>query len=298
MDRETLVNRYDSPSSQDNYRKAFNKFDLFLAHIGMDELKFIESLNQFTKGQRYELLQKLIDFLNVAVSPRTCRDYFDRLFKYFLLSDCPLDYTQKKLLLKFPRIIQRRLEGLDRDMIIKELTLCSENFGIYLRTLAGSGMRETEGLKLEPRMIHFEEYPVRLDLPQEITKFNIPRESFLPSNTAKLLQGLIESKEIKENQTIFIEKWNEKSLIDFEKYYARLRIKAEFETEDRKKHQQNDITLHSHRAFYLTTLTHNNLESFGHATAGHSKDLSVYFRTSLKVRQEKYASIMRLLDFD
>lgn len=297
MNRETLINRYSSPSSQDNYRKAFKKFDSYLSENKRTEEDFLKDLEELSKGQRYELLQSLIEFISQSVSPRSARDYFDRLFKYFLLCDCPLDYTQKKILLRFPRIIQRRLEGLDRDMIVKELEFCSDNFGNYLRFCSGSGSRETEALKIEPWMIHFEEYPVRVEFPSEITKFGIERESFLPPKTAEKIKEWIERKGIKQHETVFCDNWNENTLIDFEKYFEAVRRKAGFETKDRKKYQQNDITLHSHRAFYITTFEQNSLKSFGHATAGHSKDLSVYFRTSLKVRQQTYAMLMDLIDF-
>ena len=302
MNREEFLERFDNQSTINNYHKSFKKLDYFLEQRNQTETEFIDNLKSLERNEKYNLLQKLVLSIKETVSPRTTRQYFDNLFLYFLIVGSPLDYTQKRIRLTFPRIIGKRFEGLDEERIKTLFGLGSKNFTGYMSFLAGGGLRETEGLRVTPSMIMFEEYPVRVVLPGTITKYSIPRETFIPPNCALRIKDIIEEKNILSDHVIFTENYNDKTLEDFEKYFAKIRTKAGLDTENRKKHQQNDITLHSLRAYFISKFTegiYNNekLESFGHAIAGHTKDLSVYYRTSPKVNKEKYSIVMNKLDF-
>lgn len=296
--RDEFLSRFDKQATKNNYLKAFIKLDHYLNSKQITEDQFILKLKDTTDFRNYNMLQNLVDSIKENVSPPTCRLYFDCLFKYFLIEGVPLDFTQKRLRIKLPRVINKNYEGLDYDNLVRLIDLSSVNYGIYLRTLAGSGMRETEGLLLEPSMIKFYEFPVRLILPGSITKFSIPRETFLPTNTAKKVQELIESKNVKPNETIFSYPVTERTLIEYEKNFASIRTRAGLDTPDRIRNQKNDITLHSCRAYFITTFTDNGQHDFGHALAGHSKYFSTYFRKSMKERQTIYSSIMSKVDFD
>ena len=301
MNRDEFLSRFNSISTKAGYLKTFKKFDLYLDSIKTSEEDFLSRLNSSEKSVKYETLQNVINFLkDTNISNVVVRNYFDNLFKYFLISGIDLDYTQKKLRLIFPRISDRRFEGFDREGIEKVLNLKygSKVFKLYCRGLAGGGFRENELLQVTPRMILFNEHPVRVKLPAEITKFNIYRETFLPKNTARLIRERIMEKDIKEDQTIFVKNWSLGSLGYFEKIFDTVRRMTDLETPNRKRYQQNDITLHSFRAFFITTFTDHNKERFGHALSGHSKDLSVYFRKSLKQRQLEYLAVTDSLDFE
>ena len=263
----------------------------------MNEDQFVDKIKTLEGKEKYQLLQDFIDHIKSTVSPRVTRNYFDNIFLYFLLNDLPLDYTQKKLKLKFPRISENQFEGLDVEKIKLLLSFPSENFRGYMSALFGGGLRETEGLKLTPSMIKFEEYPVRIKLPGEITKFKIPRETFLPGIPAQRIKELIESKGIKDNETIFLKNWNERSLEDFEEYFAKIRTKAGLDTPNRKKNQKNDISLHSCRAFFITTFTDKGLEAFGHALTGHTRYMKTYYRKSIEQRRINYLTVAPFLDF-
>ena len=297
MSRKDFLGRFENSSTIKNYNKSFKKLDLFLYQNNISESQFIENLKQVPEHEKYNQLQKLIESIKQTVSPRSTRNYFDNLFKYFLIIGCPLDYTQKRLRLQFPRIIDRRFDGLDDNQIKHLFSLGSNNFVGYMSALAGGGLRETEGLRLTPEMIMFDEYPVRAKLPGEITKFSIPRDTFFPPNTVKRIQDIIHEKQIEKDQTIFTSNYNEKTLEDFEKYFATIRTKAGLDTPNRQRYQQNDITLHSLRAYFITTFTNSGLESFGHALAGHSADVSVYYRMSPQKRKENYCKAINDLDF-
>jgi len=298
MNRDSFLKRFDKASTINGYLKSFKKLDEYLQLKNITEDQFISNLNLFEEHEKYNELQNLIDSIKDKVSPRVTRNYFDNIFMYFLINGVKLDYTQKKLRLKFPRISVPQFEGLDRAQVVTLLNYGSDNFKTYMMVLVGGGLRETEGLKLKPSMILFEEYPTRLKLPGNITKFSIPRETFLPPLISDKLKKLIQDKELKDDDYIFVKTWNDKSLEDFEKYFAKIRTNAGLDTPQRKKHQQNDITLHSFRAFFITTFTDNGLESFGHALAGHTKYMQTYYRKSLSERQRSYAGIMNKIDFE
>lgn len=296
--RDKFLSRYDNKSTIANYHKSFKKLDQFLQETNQTEQNFIEKLNVSELHTRYNLLQELIDSIKKTVSEPVTRNYFDNLFMYFLLEGVPLDYTQKKLRLRFPRVRSKVFEGLDRERI--EIIFSkskSLNFVNYMKCLCGGGFRETEGLLVTPRMIKFDKYPVLASLPAEITKYSIERETFLPPNIAASIQQQIIVNGIKPNENIFVTNYTDNTLKDFEEYFAALRTKAGLDTPDRKKHQQNDITLHSLRAFFITTFTDHGQEAFGRALAGHTKYRNVYYRKSPNQRITIYSSIMNDLDF-
>ena len=212
-------------------KKSFKKLDEFLQQKAITEKIFLDALNNLPLHQKYKELQKLVDFIKIDVSAGTTKQYFDNLFIYFLLEGAPLDYTQKKIRLSFPRKSTIQFEGLDEDSVRLLCSYGSVNFQTYLSTLVGAGLRESECLLLEPQMILFSEYPTRIKLPKEITKFNIPRETFLPTKNSQKLQQLIESKNISNNQTIFTSHYSKNTLKDFEQQFSQIRKKCNLETQ-------------------------------------------------------------------
>ena len=297
MTRENFLNRSDNESTKANYRKSFKKLDEFYTEHSITELDFINKLTQLPLNEKYQELQKLINSIKPKVSPGTTKQYFDNLFIYFLLEGAPLDYTQKKIRLSFPRKITRTLEGLDETNIKDLLTHGSFNFQTYMSTLAGAGLRETEALLLEPQMIKFDEYPVRIKIPGRIAKYNIDREPFLPPKNAKRLQELIQIKKITSGQTIFIKNYSKNSLKEFEDQFSIVRTKCNLDTPNRAKYQQNDITLHSLRSYFITTVTDLLNEATAGALAGHSRYMKTYYRKPLHKRQTQFALIMKALEF-
>jgi integrase len=298
MNRQDFRNRAESISTKKGYDKAFKKLDSFYEVRRINETQFFKMLEENKAGYKYELLQSLIDFIKTTVSPRVARGYFESLFMYFVLCDLPLDYGQKRIRLKMPRVSQRRFEGLDKNKIESLMRLEeSARHRSYYSLLYGGGLRETEGLRVTPSMFEFSNI-TRLKLPAEITKFNIERETMIAETPANRIKEFIEINDFRNDDLIFLDKWNDETdLIPFEKHFARLRTKAGLDTINRKKHQQNDITLHSFRSFFITTLTDHDLESFAHALTGHSKYMDTYYRKSIDKRIETFGTVAEFVNF-
>jgi len=298
MNRQSFRNRAESESTKKGYDKAFKKFDLFLTNSRINEVQYFKMLEESKTAHKYELLQRLIDYIKGSVSPRVARGYFETLFMYFVLNDLPLDYGQKRIRLKMPRISQRRFEGLDKNKIESLIRLeGSALHRSYYSLLYGGGLRETEGLRVTPSMFEFS-HITRLKLPAEITKFNIERETMIAETPANRIKEFIEINDYRNDDLIFLDKWNDESdLIPFEIHFARLRTKAGLDTVNRKKNQQNDITLHSFRSFFITTLTDHDLESFAHALTGHSKYMDTYYRKSVDKRIETFGTVAEFVNF-
>lgn len=292
-----FLERFESQSTINGYKKAFKKFDSFLLEEGFEEEKFFIKLVQYENADRYHLLQRIIDHIKKTVSPAVTRNYFDNLFMYFLLKGIELDYTQKKIRLKFPRISRQRFEGLEEKQVKDLLERGNDNFKAYMSALVSGGLREDEALRLTPSMIMFDEYPTRIKLPALITKFSIPRETFIGKLATERIKNIMFEKKVKENETIFVNPWHERSIIKFDKYFAVIRTKAGLDTPNRKPNQQNDITLHSFRSYFITVMTDNKLEAFGHALSGHTKYMDTYYRKSINERQKTYATVASLLNF-
>ncbi|QMU54783.1 MAG: tyrosine-type recombinase/integrase [Nitrosopumilus sp.] len=162
-----------------------------------------------------------------------------------------------------------------------------------MSTLVGAGLRETEVLMLEPEMLHFDEYPVRIKIPPRIAKFQIGRETFLSPVNSKRVQQLIKTKNIVSGQTIFVKNFTKYSLKDFEDQFSIIRTKCNLDTPNRKKYQQNDITLHSLRSYFTTFVTDEINDSTANALTGHSKYMKTYYRKPLEKRQTEFALIMK-----
>lgn len=298
MNRETILSQNKSPSTVLNYKKAFKKFDLFLEEKAITESKFIELLEGFSNPQKYSTLQELINFISKSVSPRVTKEYFETVYKYLLLKEVPLDRDQKDLRLEFPRSSKARFEGLDEKMILRILEYEEDpNMRAFYSCGFGAGMRETEALLLTPSMIRFNENPVRLILPKEITKFNIPRETFLAPKPAERIKNIVYQNHIRENKTIFADYDPKNTLIEFEKHFAKIRHNVGYDTPNRKKNQQNDITLHSFRAFFTTIFMDSGLDWFGLAITGHTKYMDTYFRKSLTQRQLTFNQVIEKINF-
>lgn len=297
MSRKTFLNRSDNDSTIANYKKSFKKLDEFLQEQNITESSFLNSLINLPLHEKYQQLQKIIDSIKPKVSPGTTKQYFDNLFIYFLLEGSPLDYTQKKIRLSFPRKETKHFEGLDENNIKDLLSQGSFNFQTYMSTLVGAGLRETEGLLLEPNMFQFDEYPVRIKIPARIAKYKIAREPFIPPTNSKRVQELIKLKHVKPGHTIFTNNYSKHTLKDFEQQFAIIRTKCNLDTLNRKKYQQNDITLHSFRSYFITTVTDLLNEATAGALAGHSRYMKTYYRKPLHKRQLKFAPIMEALEF-
>ena len=298
MNRDGFRSRAESSSTKKGYDKAFKKFDSWLVEKEITESELMSQIKELETHERFEVLQELIGHIEKSVSPAVVRKYFEIIFMYLILSGAPLDYDQKRIRLKFPRIAKKRLDGLDKNKI--EALLRQEDsilHKVYYTLLFAGGLRETEALRVTPAMFEFGVI-TRLKLPDTITKFKIQRETMLAPIPAKRIKEFIKINDYRNNDLIFIKTWNdENDLIPFEKHFARLRTKAGLDTVNRQKHQQNDITLHSFRSFFITILTDHGLESFAHALTGHSKYMDTYYRSSLETRIKKFAGVSEFINF-
>lgn len=284
-----------SPLTILNYRKAFKKFDLFLQRSEKNEDEMILFLLKSDVNEKYQTLQNLINVISETVNARVTKEYFKIICIYLKRHGIHIDTDEYDL--DFPRYSKPRFEGLDQTMI-KRIMEVEEDFKMktYYSGLYGAGMRETEWLKVTPAMIRFNENPVRLILPKEITKFQIPRETFVSEIPGNMIKKYVYENRIHNDRPIFGE-WHKNKLIEFEQHFARLRTSIGFDTPNRKKKQQNDITLHSFRAFFTTVFMDNKLDWFGLAITGHTKYMDTYFRKSLTERQITFNSVAEKLNF-
>lgn len=301
MNREEFIEikgKNKSPSTVLNYKKALKKFDMFLESRNKSETDLLNHLNQNDSLVLCKTMQDIIDYLSNHVSARVVKEYFGIIESYFAFLDLTVSESQKRLRISMPRESKPRFEGLDQSMIKRILEFETDPLmQAYYSCGFGAGMRETEILLLKPSMIRFNENPVRLVLPKEITKFSIPRETFLAQIPAQRLKTLVWSGHLQNDDLIFTKKYTESTLIEFEKHFARIRKGVGYDTPNRKPHQQNDITLHSFRAFFTTSFMDAGYDWFGLAITGHTKYMDTYFRKSLPERQNMFMKVHDSFNF-
>lgn len=300
MNREEFLlikGKNKSPSTVSNYKKALKKLDNYLNDKNYNEGNWLDKLKGSSVEDLCKTWQDIIDFINGQVSARVTKEYFETIESYLGFFNIVISERQRKDRVFFPRSSKARFEGLDEIMIKRILEVETDpNMKAYYSLLYGGGLRETEALRVTPSMIMFNENPMRLILPKEITKFSIPRETFISTIPGTRIKNLVYAKRIKNDQTIFAE-YNESTLIKFEKHFAKLRASIGYDTANRKPHQQNDITLHSFRAYFTTVFMDNGLDYFGLAVTGHTKYMDTYFRKSLNQRQITFNQVAEKLNF-
>lgn len=290
--RNDYFKRFQNKNNLEYQKKSFKKFDHFLESNNFTENEFLTHIDNMDEFERYVELQNIIQFLSNYVSSGVVKKYFNNIFKYMIIRGLSLDYTKKKLLLTFPTIPKKIFDGLDEDKIKLLLFYANFEFKTYMTTLVGSGMRENECLSLQPYMILFNETPTRIKIPEEIAKFNIARETFLPDINSDRLRHLIDIQALSNYDNIF-----NMSLIQAEKQFSIIRRKANLQTPNRKKYQQNDFTLHSFRSYFITELGDITGNSFASALSGHGRYMKTYYRKPFTKRQIIYRNNMGILEF-
>jgi integrase len=200
---------------------------------------------------------------------------------------------------QFPRIAVRRPDGLDRQSISLILQHADYRFGLYIRTLGGGGLREDEAAQLTPKHFDFpyNEDPAKVHVTKEIAKFSIEHETFLPNKLGLEIQNYVNTNKIQSEQKIFVNEYTKHTVSCLGHSFERLRKKTGLQTMQREKFARNQIRLHSFRAWFITTWTDLGFESFGHALAGHTAHLSVYYRKSPEQRLALYKEHQALFAF-
>ena len=279
---DQFLTRFSSTSTKQNYIKALKHFEEFKNNNAGRNISTV--LMSGEESEKYQALQDFIQFLSGRLSASVTKNYFDCCFNFLYFSGVKIEHQKKRYFLRFPKIHKKRFEGLDRDKIVLLLKSCKNaQFRSYLAMLAGSGLRESEALQ-----IRRSDFTVIGDIAvckvrAEITKTKEQRDTMVPA-------AVLDKYE-------FATDYTHSRLVYKEKLFSKLRRSAGLESTARTAGAQNDITLHSFRAYFISTFSDMGLTAFGHSLAGHRAYMDEYYRTSESDRLDNYRRAVRKLDF-
>ena len=279
---EQFLQRFSSASTKQNYIKALKHFEEFQKLNSSRHISTVLSAGE--EQEKYQVLQDFIQFLSGKLSASVTKNYFDCCFNFLYYSGVKIEHQKKRYFLRFPKIHKKRFEGLDRDKIVLLLRSCtSPQFRCYLAMLAGSGLRESEALQIQKSDFRIVGDIAVCKVRSEITKTKEQRDTMVPA-------AVLEKYE-------FAESYSHAKLVYKEKLFSKLRRTAGLESPSRAARAQNDITLHSFRAYFISTFSDMGLTAFGHSLAGHRAYMDEYYRTSESDRLDNYRRAIKKLDF-
>jgi len=195
-----------------------------------------------------------------------------------------IDFPDRKFRrrVKLPKKVQLELYPLSKEEIRQ---ICDrsklQRRAIYM-ILKDTGLRISEVLWIKKDDFNFNVTPVSLDIRPNQDKTNSTNQTrYITSETREYVELWI--RERKDEEYLFIKNTahHDQALNNEERIFDLLRKKLGF-TKRYEHNNRHKITIHSFRAFTITTLADKYGEEFAHGYVGHSKYLGQYVRNRKK----------------
>jgi integrase len=143
----------------------------------------------------YDILNDFCLFLqnNYNLSSITFRDKITTVKTFFEYNDIEISPRKFKLKVRFPKIVLRHKEAIDKEDIIKILNGCSNlRLKTYVMLLAATGCRAVEALSIRNKDLDLESYSqqqqVKLTIRGEFTKTKVDRHVYLTREIVEQLK--------------------------------------------------------------------------------------------------------------
>ena len=275
----------------------------------------------------YEILNDYCFYLQNThkLSSSTFRDKIITTKTFLEYNDVELSPRKFKLKVRFPRIILRNKEAIDKTDIIKILNSISDlRLKTYVMLLASTGLRATEALSIRIKDLNLNSNSfAKLTIKGEYTKTRVDRFVFLTSEMTDQMKiwlnykhrkrricfkdketgkNITEYRTPNKNLNEFIFSLNRKHLASPQSLYVHFAISFA-KTLDRigmgNREDGNDIrreiTLHSFRRFVKTTISDLGYADYSEWFIGHSG--STYWRKKDNEKAEIFKKIEPYLTF-
>ena len=315
------------------YQLRISLFEKFLEiEHSTNTNKLIQQLKD-KKLDPYDILNDFCLYLqnNYDLSSVTFRDKIITVKTFLEFNDIEISPRKFKLKVRYPKIVLRQKEAIDKEDIIKILNGCSDlRLKTYVMLLANTGLRATEALSCRLKDLDLEANPPKLRIRGEFTKTKVERYVFLTNELVQQLKIFIEykyrkrrvcyidnnsTKQNEKKKTITEYRIPEKNFNDLifsvykidkskpESLYHNL-ISSFEKTLDRigmgsreydKNNSRRKITLHSLRRFTKSTISDLGFQDYSEWYIGHSG--STYWRKKDYEKSEIFKKIQPYLTF-
>ena len=189
-DLESLIKFTNSVSvGNQNTAKTYYSRLLFFARFAKTKYgiildKMVQKLRD-NEYNPYNILNEYCVFLknNYNLSNTTLRDKIITAKTFLEFNDIELNPKKFKLKVRFPKIVFRHKEAIDKEDIIKILNGCSDlRLKTYVMLLSSTGLRATEALSIRIKDLNFgsnDGRPSKAIIRGEYTKTKVDRYVFL-----------------------------------------------------------------------------------------------------------------------
>ena len=333
-DLESLIKFTNSVSvGNQNTAKTYYSRLLFFARFAKKKYgiildKMVQKLRD-NEYNPYNILNEYCIFLknNYNLSNTTLRDKIITAKTFLEFNDIELNPKKFKLKVRFPKIVFRHKEAIDKEDIIKILNGCSDlRLKTYVMLLASTGLRATEALSIRIKDLNLgsnDGCPSKAIIRGEYTKTKVSRYVFLTREMQYQMKIWLDFK-YRKRRICHKDKETGKSISEYRTPEKKLHdlifsinqtdnTKPELlyynlayifsNTLDRigmgdredENQRRRKITLHSFRRFVKTTISDLGYSDYSEWFIGHSG--STYWRKKDNEKAEIFKKIEPYLTF-
>ncbi len=181
-----------STSTVSNYKVGITKFQKFLREkYDLNEIELVSKV----KAEELDIYKIFRDWIvaldKAGYKPKSLRVCVPAVKGYLRYLGIKIYTEDFRTLVKMPRIILVREEGLTKDMVIRVLRNAPAKLQTVILVAIASGMRLGEIVQLKISDIDFESNPTRIRVRGETSKGRENRETFLTSEATKSLKDYL-----------------------------------------------------------------------------------------------------------
>jgi integrase len=308
---------------------------LFEKFLEIEHSINIDNLIQKLKNGEYNPYDILNDFCvflhnNYNLSNITFRDKIITIKTFIEYNDVEISPRKFKLKVRFPKIVLRYKEAIDKEDVIKILNGCSDlRLKTYVMLLASTGLRATEALSIRLKdlditpVINSNNSPTKLIIRGEYTKTKVDRYVFLTREVQEQLKVWLDYKyrrrricykdketgktiteyitpEKKQNELIFSMNQTDNPkprtlYINLSAIFAKTLDRIGMGNREDDNEIRREITLHSFRRFVKTTISDLGYADYSEWYIGHAG--STYWRKKDSENAEIFKKIEPYLTF-
>ena len=286
-----------SSSKNHNTRRVIDLFDEYVEkHLKLHKdgdihENLISDLRSMNVNEQIEdtceILQGVVNFMSKekGLSGKTVSNYFTMLRSYLYYRGIRLSSQDVSQSILFPPEMREERFPLEHDVIQKLLDVAPYKKRILYLSLASSGMRIGEALRLRKRDMEIVSERVRIRIPAHITKTKMGRTTYISKEASLLViprlnqildEDLVLSSTEKTRSAIIVES---KAL---QIYLTKIGMGQKYNS------GRGMITLHSFRAFFFTRAARAHDENYAHMMIGHGGYLMQYDRLTEKEKLDMY----------
>ncbi len=182
-----------SHSTKASYRGGINKFQKFLEEkYNLTEADLVHKVKNGDVDVYRVLSEFVVNLSKSGYSPKSLRVWLPAVKGYLRYVGLEIYSEKFKSLVRMPRVITTREEGLTKEMIVRLLRNSPPKLQTAILVAVSSGMRLGELVQFRISDVDFESNPTRIRIRAHTSKGRQAREAFLTTEATKALKDYLE----------------------------------------------------------------------------------------------------------